>query len=605
MTHHKHALRVLPLAMATAVAIATLAPGMASAQQASDPLFKHQWHLRNIGQVAPADTKPKYGIDLGVDDLHRHNIRGQGVTIAIVDDGLQIGHPDIAPNVGAIGGKNFINQSNDPSPANPGNDNHGTMVGGIAGAAGFNGVGVRGVAPSATLKGFGFLEGGGVVATTANMQYSWWEGAETRDVDVFNNSWGSSAATRIMPLAISDELRSSFENGMYSTRGGLGGVYIKSAGNAFAQGAVSFLGSRFNVCDANSVTFGVGCIPNTWDTRNNLFGVMVIGAVRADGKRSSYSSAGSATWVSAFGGEYGLQRRFVPEAQINPAYLPDVYDPAIVTTDVMGCDAGSNSNGSVENVLDGSQSTIDTTCNYTAKMNGTSASAPMASGVAALVLEANPRLTYRDVRYILATTARRNHPDLPAGRHTDGRVLMPGWTVNAAGHAYSNWYGYGLVDAAAAVIKAADFKSLPALVDTGWRETTAEAPIAIGGTEATAARITLNVAGGPRRIEGVQLGFRVNHSSTRHLQFVLISPSGTRNVVQPAFTSIGYGVTLTASGFARSISNFSNWELLSSNAFLDENGSGNWVLEVTDMNLAADAASRGNLEFLKLRVLGN
>src|SRR5690606_5095089 len=122
------------------------------------------------------------------------------------------------------------------------------------------------------------------------------------------------------------------------------------------------------------------------------------------------------------------------------------------------------------------------TCNYTAKMNGTSASAPMASGVAALVLEANPRLTYRDVRYIFATTARRNHPDLPAGRHTDGRVLMPGWTVNAAGHAYSNWYGYGLVDAAAAVIKAADFKSLPALVDTGWRETTAEAPIAIGGT---------------------------------------------------------------------------------------------------------------------------
>ncbi|KAG0766888.1 hypothetical protein G6F22_017746 [Rhizopus arrhizus] len=84
------------------------------------------------------------------------------------------------------------------------------------------------------------------------------------------------------------------------------------------------------------------------------------------------------------------------------------------------------------------QSAIDSTCNYTAKMNGTSASAPMVSGVAALVLEANPRLSYRDVKYILATTATRNHPNQPAVTLADGRTLVPGWTVNAANRAYSN-----------------------------------------------------------------------------------------------------------------------------------------------------------------------
>ncbi|MCR8715758.1 proprotein convertase P-domain-containing protein [Stenotrophomonas indicatrix] len=96
----------------------------------------------------------------------------------------------------------------------------------------------------------------------------------------------------------------------------------------------------------------------------------------------------------------------------------------------------------------------------------------------------------------------------------------------------------------------------------------------------------------------MQLGFRVNHSNTRQLQFVLVSPSGTRSVVQPAFTAIGSGTN----GVQR---NFTNWDLLSSNAFLDESATGTWTLEVTDMGQAANAASRGNLEFFKIRVLGH
>lgn len=573
------------LALATALVLGSLAV-TAQAQQA-DPLAGRQWHLLNTGQAVLGDTLPVAGNDLNVDGLFRNGIRGQGVTIAIVDDGLQIAHPDLAANVAAVAGKNFANQSNNPSPSNPDRDNHGTMVGGIAGAVGSNNLGVRGVASAATLKGFNFLASNAQGNSNSNIEYSWWDGAEVADVEVFNNSWGSSPGNPNLPLAYSQNDITAFEQAMSGTRGGRGGIYVKAAGNNHNNGARS---DGTDICSADTKNRNTGCIPAGRDPRNNLFNVITVAAVRADGVRSSYSSTGSALWVSGFGGENGWQR------QVVPGQLAIRYDPAILTTDVTGCAQGSNKNTSLRNTLDGDQSAIDSTCNYTGKMNGTSAATPMVSGVAALLLETNPNLSYRDVKYILATTATRNDPNRAAVTHSDGRVLVPGWTVNAAGRAYSNWYGFGVVNAARAVEVAENFQSLGALVDSGWRNTTRT--VAIGNTSAAAARLTFQLANGARNIESVQLGFRVNHSNTRQLQFVLVSPSGTRSVVQPAFTAIGSGLN----GVQR---NFTNWDLLSSNAFLDENATGTWTLEVTDLGQAANAASRGNLEFFKIRVLGH
>lgn len=573
------------LALATALVLGSLAV-TAQAQQA-DPLAGRQWHLLNTGQAVLGDTLPVAGNDLNVDGLFRNGIRGQGVTIAIVDDGLQIAHPDLAANVAAVAGKNFANQSNNPSPSNPDRDNHGTMVGGIAGAVGANNLGVRGVASAATLKGFNFLASNAQGNSNSNIEYSWWDGAEVADVGVFNNSWGSSPGNPNLPLAYSQNDITAYEQAMSGTRGGRGGIYVKAAGNNHNNGARS---DGTDICSADTKNRNTGCIPAGRDPRNNLFNVITVAAVRADGVRSSYSSTGSALWVSGFGGENGWQR------QVVPGQLAIRYDPAILTTDVTGCAQGSNKNTSLRNTLDGDQSTIDSTCNYTGKMNGTSAATPMVSGVAALLLETNPNLSYRDVKYILATTATRNDPNRAAVTHSDGRVLVPGWTVNAAGRAYSNWYGFGVVNAARAVEVAENFQSLGALVDSGWRNTTRT--VAIGNTSAAAARLTFQLANGARNIESVQLGFRVNHSNTRQLQFVLVSPSGTRSVVQPAFTAIGSGLN----GVQR---NFTNWDLLSSNAFLDENATGTWTLEVTDLGQAANAASRGNLEFFKIRVLGH
>ena len=64
---------------------------------------------------------------------------------------------------------------------------------------------------------------------------------------------------------------------------------------------------------------------------------------------------------------------------------------------------------------------------YTDSFNGTSAATPMVSGVVALMLQASPKLTWRDVPLILARSARqvdaqssgwRSHSNSPMGAAT-------------------------------------------------------------------------------------------------------------------------------------------------------------------------------------------
>ena len=64
----------------------------------------------------------------------------------------------------------------------------------------------------------------------------------------------------------------------------------------------------------------------------------------------------------------------------------------------------------------------------------------MVSGVTALVLAANPNLSWRDVRLILARSARRND----AGD--------PGWVSSGFGPAFNHKYGFGVANAEADTI---------------------------------------------------------------------------------------------------------------------------------------------------------
>ncbi len=118
----------------------------------NDPLFSQQWGLRNTGQSNFVDGGPAgtAGADmnlveawdsLGVGIADR---AGRGnVTIAIIDDGFEISHPDLVANL--VSGYDFADNDSDPSPTSA-DESHGTAVAGAAAARGNNGIGIAGAA---------------------------------------------------------------------------------------------------------------------------------------------------------------------------------------------------------------------------------------------------------------------------------------------------------------------------------------------------------------------------------------------------------------------------------------------------------------------------
>ena len=85
----------------------------------------------------------------------------------------------------------------------------------------------------------------------------------------------------------------------------------------------------------------------------------------------------------------------------------------------------------------------------TVKHTGTSASAPMAAGIIALALEANPALTWRDVQHIIVRSSRPLN------------LKAPDWMTNAMGRKVSHSYGYGLMDATKMVRLARTWRPVP------------------------------------------------------------------------------------------------------------------------------------------------
>ena len=144
-----------------------------------DPLFRYQWFLENTGQRGGA-----IGSDIDVLPVWA-DYTGKGVRVAIVDDGVQLLHPDLVANMDLAESWDTVTNTQGGGPG-PG-QNHGTAVAGLVGEVANNGIGGSGVAPDATLIsyrmafGAGFTFGQPVLAFTR---------ALAADADVVNNSWG-------------------------------------------------------------------------------------------------------------------------------------------------------------------------------------------------------------------------------------------------------------------------------------------------------------------------------------------------------------------------------------------------------------------------------
>ena len=570
---------------------------------ASEPLYTYQWALKSATSFFTSYTGVSDGTtDLNVEAVHAQGIKGQGVNVLVLDDGVDINHEDLKANVNTSMTWNFQNNNTDPTPTAI-NNAHGTHVAGMIAAA-QNGIGVMGIAPRVTLGAAGDMTNVNALENILAFGGAPW----SINAHVINYSLADIPAD---PPDYSKSLYALGSQPQANLRGGKGVIIVQSAGNEY----VSIDSQPSRVCPIvnqglDNARRIVSCENPAHDADRLNPLRLSIAALNPKGYRASYSSAGSINWVTGLSGEqaegnYGEEgiSSSVPGAFSN--------GPTIFSTDISGCEKGyarnpPNTSALTQFSIGGTAINLakNSNCNYS-HMNGTSASAPTVTGVVALMLSANPNLSWRDVRHILATTSRQVDPSYGDAYQRNEQITLAnyrftgdtsttlsdgastarldyGWQTNAAGYKYSNWYGFGLVNAEAAVAAAKATTSYKPAALTLPDFTTFK------GTDGENEEITVHygkvtklkefTVSGTDRVDALQVGLAsvgsAGGDNTKSLCIGSVgiyvrSPSGTVSVLSVPYNS--YWSTF------KKLYKESNY-VLSTYAFYGERASGTWEI---------------------------
>ncbi len=310
-------------------------------------------------------------------------------------------------------------------------------------------------------------------------------------IDIYSNSWGPFDSGNILdgPGPITI---AAIEDSIYNGRSGLGNIYTWAAGNGLDA-------------DDNS----------NYDGYSNSRYSIAVAAITHYGKQSWYSEPGANILVTAHsnGG--------------SPTY------EGITTTDITGTGG-----------YDGGDVTHD--------FGGTSSATPLVSGVIALVLEANPDLTWRDVQNILVHSSRKNDANDSS------------WNVNGAGHDVSHKFGFGAVDAGAAVSLALNWSSSGVETNASFGPYTPNLDIDNGPSTWTEFNLSVPV---DLRLESVDIFVDITHDARGELDIVLQSPSGHESWLAEEHTDNN--------------ADYSNWRFGTVQHW-DESSQGDWTLKVRD-----------------------
>jgi subtilisin-like proprotein convertase family protein len=224
----------------------------------SDASFGAQWHMSAANH------------DINLRSLW-NDYTGRGVSVAVLDDGFDHLHRDLAP--GYLTGADYDWRMNDADARAEGSDRHGTAVMGVIGAD-QNGLDVVGVAHDASLAGLriGFGSAGNTFQYASALR-------DAARFDVANNSWGYSShfADNFNSWAFASS-EAALIHGTSAGRGGLGTTYVFAAGNSRASGD--------NV--------------NHHNYQNSIY-TIAVGATDSSGRVASFSTPGAALHVSAPG----------------------------------------------------------------------------------------------------------------------------------------------------------------------------------------------------------------------------------------------------------------------------------------------------------------
>ena len=304
-----------------------------------------QWHLQKT-------TINGLSIQAHSNVTRAHKIaKGKGITIAIIDDGVDIDHREFNIPGKVLGSRDVTLSSNDPRPKFQG-ENHGTACAGVAVAAGIN---ASGVAPEANLMPIRLAS---VLGSMAEAEAFYW--AAEKGADVISCSWGPRDGLWFSPNdpahlqyhPIPDSTRLAIEYAVTRGRNGKGCVICWAAGNG--RESLDLDGYASN--------------PD----------VIAVGASNDFGVRSVYSDFGEALWCVFPSGDF----------RHDPIGHPEPQTRGIFTTDRSGT-RGYNSS------------------DYTDDFSGTSSATPGVAGIIALMLELNPNLTSRDIKTMVATSCVR------------------------------------------------------------------------------------------------------------------------------------------------------------------------------------------------------
>lgn len=510
----------------------------------NDPHVQLQWHLKFQGQ-----KNAVAGTDINVESVWNYpstslsnSIRGRGVVIGIVDDGLEWSHPDLAPNVLKSLQYDWIGKDADPTP--PIFKSHGTACAGVAAARGNNRIGISGVAPEASLAGMRLIG-----AETTDLDVAEAMAWQPNHIHILSNSWGFypfdtdtgypggvfenwNTISTLDPL-----LEAALKYAADFGRNGKGTIITFAAGNHD-----KLIPSRGAPPTASGARIDFQALPNSIHS-------IAVGAVDSLGGKSFYSQIGSSLLISApsLGGNQSL---------------------GIMTTDNKGW-YGSNP-GLWSGDFPGSG---DVTKNF----DGTSAACPVVSGVVALMLEKNPNLGWRDVQEILMRTATRvdaTDPDwITANRtsHIPGQPLVP--------FQFNDNYGAGLVNATAAVNLAGTWANLGTQQSKAVTRNLTQRINA-----ASTVRRTFTVNGTNLRAEHATLELTITDIPKGNLTITLRSPGNTTSTF-----CLPHSDTLNK---------FTDWKFMTVRNW-GENSNGVWQLSV-----ANNGALTGNLTRAVLTVYG-
>lgn len=313
-----------------------------------------------------------------------------------------------------------------------------------------------------------------------------------QDIDIYSNSWGLYENFVELPQLNKEAIK----NGTQEGRGGLGNIYVFAAGN--------FALEEDNV---------------NYDFYPNSRYTIAVAAIDHNGEHSQYSTPGASLLISGY------------------------------SSNVPGDSEGESIGIATTNLIDFGGDFINGEYVY---FGGTSAAAPLVSGVIALMLEANPNLTWRDVQHILVETAEKNDPD------------DPGWVQNSAGHDVNYNYGFGGIDATAAVNAALNWQTVAEEVSLNSEQINVNSVIPDNNPVGISSSLIIEE---DINVEWVEVVFDANHIWRGDLEIVLTSPDGTESVLAEFRGDNG--------------DDYNNWMFTSARHW-GESSEGEWTLTVSD-----------------------